>query len=91
MQVNVPDGSCKLLKSRWDLILMRAVQPGSLTLSHSSGPCTVQAPFVRKEALGQVFTPPVLVEFILDQAGFGPKAGIIEKPLLEGTRCEGRL
>jgi adenine-specific DNA-methyltransferase len=32
---------------------------------------------------GQVFTPPVLVDFILDQAGYVACAGITERPLLE--------
>lgn len=41
------------------------------------------AALIHKGALGQVFTPSVLVEFILDQAGFVASADITEKPLLE--------
>jgi adenine-specific DNA-methyltransferase len=37
----------------------------------------------RVAALGQVFTPPALVDFILDQAGYVASAGIIDRPLLE--------
>jgi adenine-specific DNA-methyltransferase len=62
---------------------MRAVQPVAVTLPHPSGPGAVEAPPKRPGALGQVLTPPVLVEFILDQAGFVPNAPIDEKPLLE--------
>lgn len=40
-------------------------------------------------ALGQVFTPPVLVDFILDNAGYIASAGITEKPLLEPACGEG--
>lgn len=44
---------------------------------------------IHEVGLGQVFTPPVLVDFILDQAGYVASAGISEKPLLEPACGEG--
>lgn len=40
-------------------------------------------------ALGQVFTPPALVNFILDQAGYRAGAGILRRRLLEPACGEG--
>ena len=45
--------------------------------------CVAEVASKHAAALGQVFTPPALVDFIFDQAGYTASAGIIDRPLLE--------
>jgi hypothetical protein len=43
----------------------------------------------RQKALGQVYTPPALVDFILGQAGFSPEPGRADIALLEPACGDG--